>query len=99
MYSFENFNKYGFQKTLFSIPTLIFALTGLINQVPNIYGLIIFFLYLIIGSYTKFFDYLKSNQLPTPRLYNTKIPTFLFQMLSYYIVYSFIVSIYFNFIK
>ncbi len=99
MYSLDNLYKFGIQKTIFSIQTLLFGLSGLIEQKPNIFGTIIFFLYLIIGSYVKFFNYLRSNNQPTPALYKTKFPVFTYQMLSYYIVLSFIVSVYMKLIN
>lgn len=99
MYSFENIYKYGISKTVFSIPTLLFGLSGVIEQKSNIFGTIIFLLFIIVGSYVNFFNFLRSYNQPTPHLYKTNIPTFLFQMVIFYIVFSFLVSVFFKFIK
>ena len=89
MYSWNNLYNFGIQKTIFSLPTLLFGLSGIIEQKSNLFGTIIFFLYLIIGSYVKFFNHLKINEHPTSSLYKTNIPTFLSQMLAYYLIFSF----------
>jgi len=99
MYSWSNFYNIGIQKTIFSIPTLLFGLSGIIEQKANIFGTIIFFLYLGVGSYVKFFNFLKLHEQPTSSFYKTNIPTFAFQMLTYYIVFSFSISIYMKFIN
>lgn len=99
MYSWNNFYNFGIQKTIFSLPTLLFGISGLIEQKANPFGTIIFFLFLIFGSYVKFFNYLRENNQPTSSLYKTNIPTFVFQMLMYYLIFSFAISIYNKFMN
>lgn len=85
MYSWKAFFSYGVIRAVFSLSTVGIIALYFFKDL-QVSTLIAYILFLIFASYTNFFDYLKANELPTSRVYNSGIPTTLTMLTTLYIL-------------
>lgn len=91
MNNWNAFYAFGIQKSIFSLTTLMYGITGYLTQGQIKYSTIIWIIWIVVASYDNYFDYLKKYNYPTPQLYNSKIPFLLSSTGSLYFVYELIV--------
>lgn len=78
---------YGFNRTAASITTVSFIFASMSSNHKYNTTLVVFYiLWAIITWYKNIFDFLKAKMMPTARLYNTRIPTFLSYVVSLMII-------------
>lgn len=95
MYSLKYFFAFGIMRSVISFTTILYVF--LFNFNRNLFDdlLIIYIIWFLICAYDSFFDKLKTNNMPTSSVYNTRIPFAISFVLSLFIIGS-IVYTYFQ---
>lgn len=88
MYSLKHFFIFGIMRSAISFTTILYVFS--FNFDKNLFKdlLIVYIIWFLICAYDSFFDKLKVNNMPTPSVYNTRLPFVISSILSLLIIGS-----------